>query len=76
MSNFDEDLDAKVLDGRIYVSMEFMTRLFSRLGYMGIFDKDTKIFNVKKYNPEEEKRIVLEKFQGNQFESIPYIFSI
>lgn len=74
MSNFDEDLDAKVLDGRIYVSMEFMTRLFSRLGYMGIFDKDTKIFNVKKYNPEEEKRIVLEKFQGNQFESIPYRF--
>lgn len=74
MSNFDEDLDAKVLDNRIYVSMEFLTRIFSRLGYMGVFDKDTKIFNVKNFNPEKEKRLILEKFPEDKFPSIPYRF--
>ena len=72
MSNYDEELSIEIYDNEIYVSMEFLTRIFSRLGYMCVFDKDTKTFNIQKYDIEKEKKLMLEKFPEEKFKKIPY----
>ena len=39
---------------------------------MCVFDKDTKTFNIQKYDIEKEKKLMLEKFPEEKFKKIPY----
>ena len=55
-------LPARYIDDTIYVYIGIVPALFPRNGYLGSFNIKDYTFNVKKYDFEKEKSLMIEKF--------------
>ena len=62
MNGWTEALYAKFVDNTIYIPITSLRRLLPRMGYLFNIDKEERTFNIKAYDFEKEKELMLEKF--------------
>lgn len=67
MSNGVESMYTKFIDNTIYVRLNSLRRLMPRMGYIFNIDKKNKTFNIKTYDFNSEKEILLSKFPVEKF---------
>lgn len=67
MSSAVESMYTKFINGRIYIRFTSIRRLLPRMGYLFNLDKNNRTFNLKTYDFDKEKNLVLTKFPVEKF---------
>lgn len=67
MGNQVENINGKFVNNHIYIQMDKLRGVLSRVGYLYNIDDETKTFNVKKYDFNVEKELMLKKFPKEKF---------
>lgn len=68
MNNWINAISVRFENDTIYINITSLRRLLPKMGYLINFNKDDKSVNLKTYNFDDEKRIVLEKFPIEKFD--------
>lgn len=68
MNNWSESMFTRFENDTIYINITSLRRFLPRMGYLINFNKDDKSVNLKTYNFDDEKRIVLDKFPVEKFD--------
>ena len=67
MSALASTMYLKLVDNRLYINVNDIRELLPRMGYLFNIDKENKVINIKKYDFEKEKRLMLEKFPYEKY---------
>lgn len=67
MSTLASTMYLKLVDNRLYINVNDIRELLPRMGYLFNIDKENKVINIKKYDFEKEKQLMIEKFPYEKY---------